>query len=186
MKELSEMSLNELWQLFPIFLTEHNDDWKKQFSDEKTYLSGIIPNAVTINHIGSTAVDSIWAKPIIDILAEVETEADLKLSADSLIRSGYTCMSREPKRISLNKGYTKKGFAEKVFHLHLRLCGDNDELYFRDYLIEHPDIAREYEKLKKALWKKYEHDRNAYTDAKTAFINQYTNKAKFDYGKRYL
>ena len=46
-----------------------------------------------------------------------------------------------------------------VFHLHVRYVDDNDKLYFRDYLMEHFEIAKEYEKLKLALWKKYEYDR---------------------------
>jgi len=49
-------------------------------------------------------------------------------------------MSDESRRITLNKGYTKDGFADKVYHVHLRYTGDNDELYFRDYLNEHPRI----------------------------------------------
>ncbi len=82
---------------------------------------------------------------------------------------------RESPRASFNKGYTLDGFAEKVFHLHLRYSEDNDELYFRDYLIENPDIAKEYEKLKLGLWKKYEHDRDAYTEAKTDMKELYGN-----------
>ena len=62
--------------------------------------------------------------------------------------------------------------------MHLRHCGDNDELYFKDYLIEHPDIAREYEKLKLNLWKEYEHNRDGYTNAKTEFIKNIQNKRK--------
>lgn len=62
--------------------------------------------------------------------------------------------------------------------MHLKHCGDNDELYFRDYLIEHPDIAREYEKLKLNLWKEYEHNRDGYTNAKTEFIKNIQNKRK--------
>lgn len=62
--------------------------------------------------------------------------------------------------------------------MHLRHCGDNDELYFRDYLIEHPDIAREYEKLKLNLWKEYEYNRDGYTNAKTEFIKNIQNKRK--------
>ena len=50
-------------------------------------------------------------------------------------------MSETSDRLSFNKGYTEEGFAERVFHLHLRYIGDNDELYFRDYLIEHANIA---------------------------------------------
>ena len=79
---------------------------------------------------------------------------------------------------SFNKGYTENGFAEKVFHLHLRYIGDNDEIYFRDYLITHPDIAKEYETLKLKLWKRFEHNRDGYTESKSEFITKYKMLAK--------
>ena len=76
------------------------------------------------------------------------------------------------------KWYTANGFTDKVYHIHLRYAGDNDELYFRDYLNEHPDVAKEYEALKLRLWKQYELNRDAYTDAKTAFIPKWTAEAR--------
>lgn len=184
-KKLSEMSLEELWQLFPIFLTEHRDCWKSWYADEKSGLEKIIPQAVRIEHIGSTAVSSIWAKPIIDILVEVPEGCDWEGIKDLLMQNGYICMSRSAGRSSFNKGYTEKGFSEKVFHLHLRYAGDNDELYFRDYLMEYPAVARKYEKMKLKLWKQFEHDRDGYTRAKTEFIQAYTDEAKLKYGSRY-
>lgn len=87
-------------------------------------------------------------------------------------------MSEEEQRLSFNKGYTEQGFAERVFHLHLRRAGDNDELYFRDYLNARPQIAREYEKLKLGLWEQFEHDRDRYTEGKTVFVKKYTRYAK--------
>lgn len=175
-KPLSEMSLEELWQLFPIILTEHQDCWKEWYAEEARYIRTILPELCRISHIGSTAIDSIWAKPIIDILVEVPLGYDMNMAREKLIQGGYLCMSQSRERLSFNKGYTENGFAEKVFHLHLRFTGDNDEIYFRDYLIAHPDIAREYEQLKLSLWHKFEHDRDGYTDAKGDFIKQYTIK----------
>jgi len=55
----------------------------------------------------------------------------------------------------------------------------------RDYLQEHPAVAKDYEKLKLSLWKQYEHNRDAYTDSKTDFIKKYTKEAKRLYGRRY-
>ena len=94
-------------------------------------------------------------------------------------------MSESEKGLSFNKGYTENGFAERVFHLHLKCTGDNDELYFRDYLNEFLDVAKEYEKLKLSLWKEYEHNRDAYTNAKTDFVKKYTLQAKSFYGNKY-
>ena len=74
--------------------------------------------------------------------------------------------------------WSNGNFADKVYHIHLRFSGDNDEIYFRDYLNAHPDVAKEYETLKLQLWRKYEHNRDAYTDAKTEFIFKWTAKAR--------
>lgn len=177
-KKLSEMTNEELWQLFPIFLTEHRDCWEKWYLKEADFLKSILPEGTQFHHIGSTAVNGIMAKPIIDILTVVETKEQMKEEADLLQKRGYIVMSTSKSRISLNKGYTENGFDERVFHLHLRLKGDTDEIYFRDYLNAHKEVAREYEKLKLRLWKEYEHDRDAYTEAKTDFIRKYTDLAK--------
>ena len=75
--------------------------------------------------------------------------------------------------------------ADKVYHIHLRYIGDNKELYFRDYLNEHPQIAKEYEALELELWKQYENNRDAYTDAKTDFVQEWTAEACRIYGDRY-
>lgn len=184
-KKLSEMTLEELWQLFPIFLTEHQNCWSEWYLEEKMALRNIFFGDERISHIGSTAIPSIWAKPIIDILVEIPEGYDFLMYKERLINADYLCMSQSKNRLSFNKGYTENGFAERVFHLHLRYAGDNDELYFRDYFIEHIDAARKYEELKLRLWKKYEHHRDAYTEAKTDFVRKYTDEARILYGNRY-
>ncbi len=72
--------------------------------------------------------------------------SDIKTVADVIERGGFILMSSEPNRVSFNKGYTIDGFADKIYHIHLRYLGDNNELYFRDYLNEYPEVAKEYEK----------------------------------------
>ncbi len=176
-KKLSEMSLQELWQLFPIILTAHQPCWAEWYGQEQRLLASALPQAA-FYHIGSTAVPAICAKPIIDILAELPREVPLHEVSAALTGCGYRCMSRSEGRMSFNKGYTESGFAERVFHLHLRHAGDRDEVYFRDYLLAHPDIAREYEQLKLTLWKPYEHDRDGYTRAKSDFVRRITGAAK--------
>ncbi|MBE6466089.1 GrpB family protein [Denitrobacterium detoxificans] len=186
-KELSDMTLEELWELFPIFLVKHDDTWRQQYEEVEEHLVELLSDRSVerISHIGSTAVDGIWAKDIVDVMVELSTQAELEKAAEKLEHSGFTMMSDEGERVSLNLGYTKDGFAEKVYHVHLRLVGDNDELYFRDYLNAHPQTAREYEALKLRLWKEFEHDRNAYTEAKTEFIQGVTAQARQEYAGRY-
>ena len=184
---LLKMSLAELWELFPIILSPFNPLWKAWFEEEKSFLQQRLPSdkLLRISHIGSTAIGEIWAKPIIDILVEAGQTASLLQIKEIFLQAGYLCMNETPTRLSFNKGYTLQGFANKVFHLHLRYWGDNDELYFRDYLQEHLLVARQYEALKISLWKPYEHDRDAYTAHKTNFITKYTQIAKEVYKGRY-
>ena len=186
-KELSEMALEELWDLFPIFLVQHDDRWCEYYKEIESIITDLLASypVKRISHIGSTAIQGIWAKNIVDVMVEISEKADMEEAAHILEQNGFIKMSDEKRRISLNRGYTKDGFAEKVYHIHLRHVGDNDELYFRDYLNEHPQIAKTYEALKLELWKKYEHNRDAYTEAKTDFIRKWTTEARIEYGKRY-
>ena len=129
-KKFEQMSLKELWQLFPIFLVKHNKEWTKWYEEERKSILSALPSKSTkrISHIGSTAISGIWAKNIVDILVEVNDKADLDIVKNILINQGWLCMNMTETRITLNKGYTEQGFAERVFHLHIRIVGDNDNL----------------------------------------------------------
>ncbi|WP_241156527.1 MULTISPECIES: GrpB family protein [unclassified Adlercreutzia] len=133
--------------------------------------------AMRISHIGTTAIEGVWAKPIIDMLLEAD-HAEFPRIKNALVTAGYLIMAEGAQRVSLNRGYTPHGLAERVFHLHMRTWGDDDEICFRNHLRAHPDVARAYEQLKLGLWKRYEFDRDRYTEAKTAFITARTPKAK--------
>ncbi len=187
-KKLAEMTLEELWTLFPIYLTAYNREWAKQYAEMATFLKARLASCkiIRISHIGSTSVDNIWAKPIIDILVEIAPDEKITTVAEMITDSGWIKMAEAEDRMSFNYGYTENGFAEKVYHLHLRYAGDNDELYFRDYLHDYSDIAKAYEALKLNLWKQFEHDRDGYTEAKTEFIKKHTADAKKLYGNRYV
>ncbi|SFB10089.1 GrpB family protein [Clostridium frigidicarnis] len=189
-KELSEMTLEELWQLFPIILKEHNVHYKDWYEIEKQELLNYIDikNIKRINHIGSSVVEGLITKPTVDILLEIDNKTDIEQLTSILTQNGWGLMSSQKNpysQLSFCKGYTKKGFAEKVYHLHIRYYGNWNELYFRDYLVEHKEVADKYGKLKLGLIEKYEHDRDGYTNAKSDFILKYTGKAKEKYGDRY-
>lgn len=186
-KALSEMTLEELWQLFPIFLVEPSERWASCYDKMDAMLEEILSECPVerISHIGSTAIDGIWAKDIVDVLVELSADSDMETAARKMEENGFIRMCSGEGRVSLNCGYTEEGFAKDVYHVHLRYVGDNDELYFRDYLNEHAQVARDYEAMKLKLWKLYEHDRDAYTDAKTEFIKKWTGEAKKKYCGRY-
>lgn len=167
------MTLQELWVLFPIVLTQHNPLWAQWAREEIHLLSRLLADYdPVISHIGSTAIPHILAKPIVDILVEIPADIDWHPIRDCMDRAGYICMSRSDNRISYNKGYTPEGYAERVFHIHIHRTGDNAEILFRDYLIEHPETAIQYQQLKASLLLKYRNDRDAYTQAKSQFIHR--------------
>ena len=184
---LDTLSKTELWERFPIRLVPHDPWWKTVYAQEKALITNEVPEVMIkrIEHIGSTAVEGIHAKPTIDILLEIEEVQAFDAFTDPLERAGYIRTGKGEKRWFFRKGYTMEGYAERVVHLHLRKPGDNDELYFRDYLLEHPEVAKAYEALKRALKDNHEKNRDDYTDGKTDFIMQYTIIAKAQYASRY-
>ena len=187
-KELSEMSLEELWELFPVVLVEHDGQkWSAAYAGIEAILRKALEGFPVgrIAHVGSTAIGRIRSKDIVDVLVEIPAGADMEEAARAIERNGFLRMSSGEGRISFNRGYTKDGFADKVFHVHLRRSGDNGELYFRDWLNDHPALAREYEALKLDLQKKFEHDRDAYTAGKTPFVRKWTAEARKAYADRY-
>ncbi|MDT2600241.1 GrpB family protein [Enterococcus hulanensis] len=190
MKNLEEMTLEELWELFPIILKEHRAEYADWYEEEQQNLTKLLAEfeIQRINHIGSTSVEGLIAKPIVDILLELPEGYDLEKVTALLEKAGWILMikDKEKQTLDLNKGYTPAGFAEKVYHLHVRALGDWDELYFRDYLQKYPEAARQYEELKLSLKEKYEHNRDAYTDAKTEFVEKYSQKAREEFGTRHM
>jgi len=182
-KKLSDMTNEELWALFPILLTEHDPAWAERYAQERECILSAVgqENIVRISHIGSTAVPGLIAKPTIDILLEITDTCDTERLKAALIADGYQ-FSPQPKNppphMMFMKGYTPRGFEGQAFHLHVRYSGDWDEMYFRDYLISHPEIAKEYGELKARLRQEFEHDRDGYTAAKTEFVREITAWAK--------
>jgi GrpB-like predicted nucleotidyltransferase (UPF0157 family) len=189
-KKLTEMTLKELWELFPIILDEHNPEYSQWYLEEQQHLlSCLNPNDVKrINHIGSSAVKGLIAKPTVDILLEIDHDCDVVKIKRALADNGWLLMREETEpdwKLAFNKGYTPDGFAAKVYHLHVRYYGDWNELYFKDYLQAHAEVAAEYGRLKLRLAEKYHHNRDGYTSAKSDFILKYTNLAKKEFTGRY-
>ncbi|MDU5218024.1 MAG: GrpB family protein [Atopobium sp.] len=96
-KKLEEMSLEELWHLFPIFLVEHKDEWDVWYRDERQNLETLLlgKKVKRISHIGSTSIPGIWAKDIVDILVEVADTATLDAARKELMDNGWLLMSND-------------------------------------------------------------------------------------------
>ncbi|MBN1160665.1 MAG: GrpB family protein [Dehalococcoidales bacterium] len=187
-KNFNEMTYEELSQLFPVILSEYNPVWKKRYLKEKVVVEQAIGShdIVRMNHIGSTAVPGLIAKPTIDILVEIKDGTDTARLISNMQLKKYIYLEqpeKPPPHMMFIKGYTPKGFKGPAFHVHIRYSGDWDELYFRDYLIAHPEASAEYGRLKLEQKQKFEYDRDGYTDAKTDFIKRITGLARAEVRK---
>ena len=189
--KLDKLSPEELGKLFPISLVEPNAEWKLLFEREKELISSIIgDHAIRIEHIGSTAIPNIKSKPIIDILVEIPDEPTIKAEIIASMKAkNYIFILRKdrpPAYLSFLKGYTNEGYKDHVYHIYMAQKEHAilwDRLYFRNYLINHQDVAKEYELLKEVLATQHKHDREAYTSGKDEFVERTTQTAKQYYQK---
>ncbi len=183
-KDVSKLTDEQRAALFPIILEPHNPEWHIWYEEEKQNILNNTDCISGIHHYGSTSIPGIMAKPIVDILIEVEKDSDLAYLKSSFVNLGYNYMNfgKAPSMMFV-KGYTLRGFAQKVFHVHVYYTGLQEKLLFRDYLLSHPDTAKEYEKLKLSLKEKYEYDRDGYTFAKSDFVLNITQKAIDEHNK---
>lgn len=176
-KELHEMTIHELGQLFPIVIQNYSDKWIELYEAEKKLITENFAKSeiISIDHIGSTAIPGLKAKPTIDILFQVSEQIDIpkmKTIFKSLNYHINEPANNPPPHLTFVKGYSKEGYKGQSFHIHVRYKGDWNEIRFRDYLINHEDIAKEYENLKLTLAKRYRNDREVYTSSKTDFIEK--------------
>ena len=179
-KSLNGMTIAELGKLFPIIITEYSDKWADLYKSEAKLItdSFLQTEILKIDHVGSTAIPGLKAKPTIDILLQISAQTEIQKLKDTFKSLGYL-INNHPENpaphLTFVKGYTKQGFKGQAYHVHIRYRGDWDEIRFRDYLIKNKEIAKEYETLKLELADKYPNDREAYTDSKTEWIEKINN-----------
>jgi GrpB-like predicted nucleotidyltransferase (UPF0157 family) len=155
----------------PVIIVDYDPQWPVIFNKLKINVLTVLGNLpVTIEHVGSTSVPGLAAKPVIDMDIVVKSSEDIPETIQRLATLGYVhegdlgITGREA--FSAPEGYPGH---------HLYLCTQDSRklhrhLVFRDYLRQHPEVAAEYGKLKKGLAQKYRDDREGYTEAKTEFI----------------
>jgi GrpB-like predicted nucleotidyltransferase (UPF0157 family) len=163
-------------------IVPYDPAWPEQFRREKAHLLSCLPQDVVgrIEHFGSTAVPGLAAKPIIDLLVEVTDLEVTKVRIVPVLESqGYEYLWRPthgddgpPFYAWFIKRHPETGVRTHHIHMVERHFEHWQRLLFRDYLVQHPDVAREYEALKFRLASAYQNDRVAYTHGKTAFINK--------------
>ncbi len=158
----------------------YNPQWKAEFLKLSSFLKDNISlDYVDIQHVGSTSVEGLWAKPIIDLDIIVENEKDKKLVIDNLRKIGYNHIGdlgiKGREAFKLSSGNSPDFLKKLQFEHHLYLCikgitSLENHLLFRDYLREHPEACIRYSNLKKELAKRFPENFDTYTEAKTDFI----------------
>lgn len=158
----------------PITLAEYDPRWVEAFELERQLIAEALAQWLVgmPEHIGSTAVPSLAAKPVIDIMAPVRSLADSHESIAAAAGVGYLYF---PYRAGVMHWFCKPSSAIRTHHLHLVPLGStlwNERLAFRDALRSDPALRTEYQELKLALAARFRNDREAYTDAKAPFIRR--------------
>ncbi len=155
-------------------LLSHNKKWEESFNFESKKLQSLFAH---IEHIGSTAIQSIVAKPIIDIDVGLFSMSESRKYIKPLKNLGYEL---RPSSSSKNHLFFVKGKENKRTHyLHLiKYKGKiwNNDIFFRNYLNKYNKSAKSYEKLKIKLGKKFINDRTQYTKEKKEFIKKIIRK----------
>ena len=161
-----------------VVIADYDPEWPREFDEEKGRILGAIGESLeVVEHIGSTSVPGLAAKPIIDILLVVRPFPLTLAQVDAVCGLGYFYKAEHG--ISGRQYFTKQ-FWLGTHHLHAFSRGNPEivrHLAFRDYLRVHPAVAREYESLKRELAERFRGRRESYTDAKTGFIRAVEEKA---------
>lgn len=157
-----------------VVLHEYEPLWPMAFRAECERLASLLPGAfIELQHIGSTAVNGMPAKPIIDILAGVDSMAQAESLVEPICRSGYTTSAEFNATLSDRKWFMRWADGHRTHHLHVVVHGGtfwHEHLRFRDALRSKPELAASYASLKAKLSVKYATDREAYTEAKGKFV----------------
>ena len=186
-----------------IGLHEHEPAWKNMFAEERDRLEELFyPNSYAIEHIGSTAVQSLRAKPVIDIMVGVSAIEELDVAARLLGKPGYIHIKhyedempwrrffvkvKDPTGFPLNVGSGEETPfiipGNNTHHIHIVRHGKrfwNEHLLFRDYLRKHKEARLAYTFLKQKLAEQEWKDGDDYAAAKTNFIHAVLQKARYE------
>lgn len=168
---------------YPVVIVDYDPEWPKLYEIERKLIHGLLGDIIfAIEHVGSTAVPGLAAKPIVDIMIGVQdVEKGRNACIKPLMELGYSYVPELekdiPERYFLFRG-SAKGHSH---HIHITQPTTDfwiDHLLFRDYLRKHPSVAKQYGDLKQSLANVYRDKRVEYGQAKTDFIEDVLLKAR--------
>lgn len=190
-KRVNELTQEEIAKMFPVELSSYDAQWPELFVREQKLIAATLGNIIIcIEHFGSTSIPNLTAKNTIDILVEIaddETVHESIIEKMKVISYDHFWQGHEEQPYMLfGKGYHTTGEKEQTYHVHMGPRNNRvwDRIYFRDYLREHENVAKEYEKLKLGLAVTHKYDRVGYRIAKTEFVAKITALAKQHYLKK--
>ncbi len=163
-----------------IHMVPHDPKWRQEFDSEAARITDVLGSSVVdVHHMGSTAIPSIYAKPVIDILLVVQSHADLDKKTPLIEALGYKAFGEFgiPTRRYFRRD---NAFGDRTHQIHAFEAGSPQitrHLAFRDYMIAHPDTAQAYSDLKRELAAQHPNDSEAYMDGKDAFIQEIDRQA---------
>jgi len=170
----------------PIEIVQYDPLWHSQFEAERVMLQRVLAPwlAGPIEHVGSTAIPGMPAKPVIDIMAAVNSLEASQAAKARLAESGYVYF---PYRPDIMHWFCKPSAAIRTHHLHLVPLGSKrwrECLAFRDAIRSHHTLALEYAALKNHLAVRFKFDREAYTDGKGPFVRHVLETSGMDCHER--
>jgi GrpB-like predicted nucleotidyltransferase (UPF0157 family) len=162
----------------PIEIVDYDPAWPARFEAMRARLAQALgPVAVRIDHVGSTAVPGLAAKPVIDIQVSVPDVADVAAFKDAIEEQGFASRMVEPG----HHYFRPPPGVPRDYQVHVCTVGSDWEwrhLLFRDFLRADPETRAGYEALKRDLATRFTHDRIGYTDAKSPFIEAAVERAQ--------
>jgi len=156
----------------PVHLVPYDPAWPARFEDERRRLSAVLGDAA-IEHVGSTAVTGLAAKPVIDVLAAVASMAAADAALPALVAAGYHTSAEFNATLVTRRWLMRQAGGHRTHRLHLVVAGSaewHDPIRFRDRLRADPALAAAYAELKRSAADEHRGDREAYTRAKGAFV----------------
>jgi GrpB-like predicted nucleotidyltransferase (UPF0157 family) len=165
-----------------VSVAEYCPEWREMFEEEKHLLQAVLGEGSSeIEHIGSTAVNGLAAKPVIDIMIGLPDFSVADKLVPKIETLSYEYMNKYEDEMPFRRYFAKNLNGIRTHQIHMVETGSEfwgRHLLFRDYLRQNPEIANDYAALKKQLAKREWADVNEYADAKSEFIKNIENKAK--------
>jgi GrpB-like predicted nucleotidyltransferase (UPF0157 family) len=162
-----------------VILVPYDPDWARRFDRERAVLDAVFAGSdAAIEHIGSTAVPGLAAKPVIDIMAGLSHLAVAERHVTALEAADYEYVQKYDAQLPHRRYFRKPRIGPRAFHLHCLVRGSREwvrHLAFRDHLRAHPECAAAYDALKRELASRLGKD--AYTAAKSPFIERVISAA---------